>query len=327
MPKILFIIFLTVIALMSHGTSSPLFPFDMFSKCYIADDKCPNENVTFWLYTRSTQDSPQQLNMANEDTITSAKYTEGRPWLVLLHGYTGDKDYSPNSHLRPALFQNGEYNVISLDYHPLAPEPCYVQAVHNLPTVAKCTAQLLDFMMGKGMFTLDDLHIIGFSLGAQTAGMISNFVKTGKIRRITALDPAKPMFIFADAEHRVGPDDADFVQVVHTDAFARGVLSASGHVDFYMNGGIEQPGCSTAAQQNQSTGSCNHDRAPIYFAESINSEAGFWGFKCSQWTDWAMGLCRNSREQAIMGWKATNESQGIFMVYTNREPPYARGKQ
>lgn len=106
---------------------------------------------------------------------------------MLLHGYTGHKDYSPNSHIRPALFQNGEYNVISLDYHPLAPEPCYVQAVHNLPVVARCTAQLLDYMMSKGMFTLDDLHIIGFSLGAQTAGMISNFVKTGKLRRITGI--------------------------------------------------------------------------------------------------------------------------------------------
>lgn len=40
------------IAILSCGKSSPLFPFDMFSKCYVADDKCPNENVTFWLYTR-----------------------------------------------------------------------------------------------------------------------------------------------------------------------------------------------------------------------------------------------------------------------------------
>lgn len=31
-----------------------------------------------------------------------------------------------------------------------------------------------------------------------------------------------------------GPDDADYVQVVHTDGFARGVLAASGHQDFYM---------------------------------------------------------------------------------------------
>lgn len=75
-------------------------------------------------------------------------------------------------------------------------------------------------------------HIIGFSLGAQTAGMISNYVTTGKLRRITGLDPAKPMFVFADNEHRIGPDDAYFVDIVHTDVFARGVLSASGHKDF-----------------------------------------------------------------------------------------------
>lgn len=50
-----------------------------------------------------------------------------------------------------------------------------------------------------------------------------------------------------------GPDDADYVQVVHTDAFARGILAASGHQDFYMNGGIEQPGCSDpGSQRNQS---------------------------------------------------------------------------
>lgn len=69
----------------------------------------------------------------------------------------------------------------------MAAEPCYIQAVHNLPVVAKCTAQLLDFMMANGIFTLDDLHVIGFSLGAQTAGMISNYIKTGKLRRITGI--------------------------------------------------------------------------------------------------------------------------------------------
>lgn len=38
------------IAVLSHG--KPLFLFDLFTKCYIADDSCPNDNVTFWLYTR-----------------------------------------------------------------------------------------------------------------------------------------------------------------------------------------------------------------------------------------------------------------------------------
>lgn len=48
----------------------------------------------------------------------------------------------------------------------------------------------------------------------------------------------------------IGPDDADYVQVVHTDSFARGVLAASGHQDFYMNGAIEQPGCYGTREQS-----------------------------------------------------------------------------
>lgn len=62
-------------------------------------------------------------------------------------------------------------------------------------------------------------------------------------------------------------------------------------------------------------GSCNHDRAPIYFAESINSVAGFWGFKCKEWTEWALGGCRENHEQAIMGWKATNEYFEIILFF------------
>ena len=35
-----------------------------------------------------------------------------------------------------------------------------------------------------------------------------------------------------------------------------------------------------------SPGSCNHDRAPEYFAESIYSEQGFWGFRCGELFYW-----------------------------------------
>lgn len=73
--------------------------------------------------------------------------------------------------------------------------------------------------------------------------MISNFVKSGKLKRITALDPAKPLFIFANKNHKLGKDDAEFVDVIHTDVLQRGVLAPCGHADFYVNGGIVQHGC------------------------------------------------------------------------------------
>lgn len=37
--------------------------------------------------------------------------------------------------------------------------------------------------------------------------------------------------------------DASFVDVIHSNALVQGKIERCGHVDFYMNGGIIQPGC------------------------------------------------------------------------------------
>lgn len=62
------------------------------------------------------------------------------------------------------------------------------------------------------------------------------------------LDPAGPTFEYADALTRLSPDDADFVDVLHT--YTRGSPDRSigiqkpvGHIDIYPNGGGFQPGC------------------------------------------------------------------------------------
>lgn len=39
------------------------------------------------------------------------------------------------------------------------------------------------------------------------------------------------------------PTDAEFVDVIHTNAKHIGVINPSGHVDFYPNGGKRQKGC------------------------------------------------------------------------------------
>jgi hypothetical protein len=66
---------------------------------------------------------------------------------------------------------------------------------------------------------------------------------------LSGLDPAEPHFSKTDPIVRLDPTDADFVDVIHTDAGpflsgGLGIFEPVGHVDFYPNGGIDQPGCS-----------------------------------------------------------------------------------
>jgi Lipase. len=46
---------------------------------------------------------------------------------------------------------------------------------------------------------------------------------------------------------------------------------------------------------------CNHRRAPQYFAESINSKEGFWGFPCAGIISYLFGMCPVKEPIKLMG--------------------------
>jgi hypothetical protein len=67
---------------------------------------------------------------------------------------------------------------------------------------------------------------------------------------LAGLDPASFTFERAglDVDKRLDLTDAEFVDVIHTDGSVMwsdgfGLLAPVGHVDFYPNGGQDQPGC------------------------------------------------------------------------------------
>lgn len=84
---------------------------------------------------------------------------------------------------------------------------------------------------------------VGHSLGAHICGMVSNHL-TIKQHKIIGLDPARPLIEqHASRDYRLTRDDANNVQIIHTNAGTLGQESLTGSLDLCINGGSSQPFC------------------------------------------------------------------------------------
>ena len=106
-------------------------------------------------------------------------------------------------------------------------------------------ANFIDLLVNTTHIPISEFHLIGQNLGAHVAGYTSNFLTSGKIGRITGLDPARPAYEkYVIPYESLNYADADFVDVIHTSGGSRGYKSANGRVDFFPNGASSnQPGC------------------------------------------------------------------------------------
>ncbi|XP_015376767.1 PREDICTED: lipase member H-like isoform X2 [Diuraphis noxia] len=206
--------------------------------CIQATDNCPNEYIKFYLYTN--ENNTIELT---EDSIKNITFASTNVLKVLIHGVKGSKDDDFNAVIRKAYFSQAEYNIITIDYYPLATSlKCYDVAVQNLPVIAKCLTQFLVAILDE-YDQFEYVHAIGFSLGGQIAGLVGKLLKEkGKILdRATGLDPALPHF-----EHLwnlLDAESATVVDIIHTNCGLLGQMLPIGTVDFYANGGITQPRC------------------------------------------------------------------------------------
>ncbi len=57
------------------------------------------------------------------------------------------------------------------------------------------------------------------------------------------MDAAEPDFLNLPLNVRLDKTDAVFVDATHSNGGEFGLIPPLGHVDFYLNGGKDQPGC------------------------------------------------------------------------------------
>lgn len=170
--------------------------------------------------------------------------------LYHLAGIFDDQSLSEYLSLNYLSFQE-DANVIIVDWAKGAGST-YSMAVSNVELVGRQLALILLDAANMGV-DYDKVHLVGFSLGAHIAGCASEMLKKHNlvIGRITALDPASPLFrhnLLRDRGKKLDITDAKLVDVIHTDgsidfADGFGLLKPIGHIDFFPNGGRQQPAC------------------------------------------------------------------------------------
>ncbi|KAJ8674094.1 hypothetical protein QAD02_005356 [Eretmocerus hayati] len=280
--------------------------------------------VTFRLHSRENVNG-QEILIDEPELLQTAFFKKSRPTKMITHGYL-NSGTSPACKLSLNAFLNsGDYNIIVVDWWnmqsiwgvlPLS----YNRAVSHVKEVGIYVARMIDFLESQGMST-DSTTLIGHSLGAHVMGIAGHYAKS-RIKYIVGLDPALPLFESRDEGDRLSITDARIVEVIHTNVGDCGYINQLGHYDFYPNGGSKQPGCIL----NQ----CSHARAYELFAESISSDSGFFGRKCTDLKSAKEGNCTGSLAKMggndeSTGIQKRSISEGMYYLETRDSSPYAMG--
>ncbi|KAK8405536.1 hypothetical protein O3P69_001832 [Scylla paramamosain] len=210
------------------------------------------------------------------------------------------------------LLSRGSYNVISVDWEHLAESPWYPQAVLHTQLVGERTARLLEWLQEAAGLDVTQVQATGHSLGSHVCGAIGQHLEKFRLPFITGMDPAGPFFYNVTEEHRLDPSDAEFVQVIHTDACS--ILTVSKILKAGRNEG-----------KGEARG-CNHDVAQDYWLESINGETPFLAHPCQDWDAFQAGLCDTCGKGCLqMGFHVEKNLTGTYYLRTSGASPYAMG--
>nr|XP_971822.3 PREDICTED: pancreatic triacylglycerol lipase [Tribolium castaneum] len=317
----------------------------------------------FYLFRRGINFSQPEILHYDDDgkSLRKSSFNYSQPLKMIIHGYMGKWNDIGNLIGANTYLKIYDCNMVLMDWSVGARGPQYAMAAANTELVGRQLGILLLKMIENGLKP-EDIHLLGFSLGAHVAGSSSEVLKKKGhlIGRITGLDAASPLFRtnhLREKHKKLDRDDARLVDVVHTDASPTitdgfGLWQPIGHVDFFPNGGQEQPGCRDTRQSVVVTHfeqvltrevACSHIRAWRLFQETLlNKAAGshnrceFTAFSCpGGLKSFEKGFCfphlpkPNSSLAIDLNYRndigrfgEDIKGQGVMFFVTRATPPY-----
>ncbi|XP_032450614.1 lipase member H isoform X3 [Leopardus geoffroyi] len=276
-------------------------------------------NVKLMLYTRKNLTCAQVINSTIFGNLNVTKKTT-----FIVHGFrpTGSPPVWMED-LVQSLLSVEDMNVIVVDWNRGATTVIYNHASSKTRKVAEVLKKFIDQVLVEGA-SLDNIYMIGVSLGAHISGFVGKMYN-GQLGRITGLDPAGPLFNGRPPEDRLDPGDAQFVDVIHSDIDALGYKEPLGNIDFYPNGGLDQPGCPKTILGGLQYFKCDHQRSVYLYLSSLRENCAITAYPCDSYRDYRNGKCVNcgmpQKESCpLLGYYADNWKEYL----KQKEPPMTK---
>ncbi|XP_037626014.1 lipoprotein lipase [Sebastes umbrosus] len=249
------------------------------------------------------------------ETIKECEFNSETQSFIIIHGWTVTgmfESWVPK--LVSALYEREpSANVIVVDWLTRANQHYPTSAAYT-KLVGRDVAKFVAWIQKELQLPWERIHLLGYSLGAHVAG-IAGDLTDHKISRITGLDPAGPTFEHADNQNTLSEDDAQFVDVLHTNTRGSpgrsiGIQRSVGHIDIYPNGGTFQPGCDIqntlmgialegikGLQNMDQLIKCSHERSIHLFIDSlVNTQQQSMAYRCNSRETFNKGMCLSCRK-------------------------------
>ncbi|KAJ0182667.1 hypothetical protein K1T71_002036 [Dendrolimus kikuchii] len=215
-------------------------------------------NNQYWFFSRANPNSARIIVNGNANSVWQSGYNGGRPTKVIVHGWNNNGNTEMNPLITSAFLAVQDCNVIVLDWRALA-NSAYNTAAAGVPSVGQHLGNFLVWLFNTAGGNWNNVHLVGFSLGAHVVGNAGR-AAGGRPGRVTGLDPAGPLW--GGNSNALNTNAGQYVEAIHTDGRALGIMDSIAHADFYPNGGRNpQPGCWL--------NTCSHGRAPELFASTV----------------------------------------------------------
>ncbi|XP_020293193.1 phospholipase A1 2-like [Pseudomyrmex gracilis] len=260
---------IVIIYLLQYAHSEPVSEPDPLKISEIPFVSTPCDDITSISTVAYNKKNPEGVKNVKEKDTCGYIANNKEKIAFVTHGFTSSPNANYIHELASQLAQD-DYTVFSVNWSQgscdktlsyLLYWPAYAKASKNTRKAGEFLANYIQHITETCKVPLNNIVLIGHSLGAHVSGFAAKIVKSrkiGTVSRIFGADPAGPNFASESCDKRLCNTDAERVIALHTTTLL-GINEPIGHLNLYFNDGSKQPGC-----EDDIASACSHANAIRY---------------------------------------------------------------